>query len=177
MRKSSGKKKVPKRVLRLPDPDFAKGAVLNTLGSPESKRAYAFAIEDFVTWYCSEPRLASASRHLSGNPTYQCLAPSVAMPRDSRGWEGRVRIDVCLWRYTESAAVERKPAPFLRTEFNENSSKLFRQREDVYGVAAAGRVRLGSQADTEGSDRAATSRDGDVLASVDRIHHGPADDL
>lgn len=32
--------------------------VLNTLGSLESKRAYRFAMEDFVTWYCSEPRLA-----------------------------------------------------------------------------------------------------------------------
>jgi hypothetical protein len=39
-------------------PDFAKRAVLNTLGSPESKRAYEFAIDDFVAWYCSEPRLA-----------------------------------------------------------------------------------------------------------------------
>jgi site-specific recombinase XerD len=58
MKKSSRKKKTPKRVLRLPDLDYAKGAVLNTLGSPESKRAYQFAIEDFVIWYCSEPRLA-----------------------------------------------------------------------------------------------------------------------
>ena len=52
------KNKAPKRVLRLPDLDYAKGAVLNTLGSPESKRAYQFAINDFVIWYCSEPRLA-----------------------------------------------------------------------------------------------------------------------
>jgi len=52
------KNKAPKRVLRLPDLDYAKGAVLNTLGSPASKRAYRFAIEDFVIWYCSEPRLA-----------------------------------------------------------------------------------------------------------------------
>ena len=58
MRKSRRKRKTPKRVLRLPDLDFAKGAVLNTLGSPASKRAYEFAIDDFVTWYCSEPRLA-----------------------------------------------------------------------------------------------------------------------
>jgi len=58
MKKSSRKKKTPKRVLRLPDLDYAKRAVLNTLGSPESKRAYQFAIEDFVIWYCSEPRLA-----------------------------------------------------------------------------------------------------------------------
>lgn len=58
MKQSSRKKKIARRVLRLPDLDFAKRAVLNALGSPESKRAYEFAVGDFVTWYCSEPRLA-----------------------------------------------------------------------------------------------------------------------
>ena len=58
MKKSDKMKRTPKRVLRLPDLDYAKGAVLNTLGSPESKRAYQLAIDDFVIWYCSEPRLA-----------------------------------------------------------------------------------------------------------------------
>ena len=58
MKQSSRKKKVAKRVLRLPYLDLAKRSVLNTLGSPESKRAYDFAIDDFVGWYCSEPRLA-----------------------------------------------------------------------------------------------------------------------
>jgi site-specific recombinase XerD len=48
----------PKRVLRLPDLDHAKTAVLNTLGSPASERSYRFAIDDFIAWYCSEPRLA-----------------------------------------------------------------------------------------------------------------------
>lgn len=51
-------KQSPKRVLRLPDLDFAKSAVLNPLRSSESKRSYRFAIDDFVAWYCSEPRLA-----------------------------------------------------------------------------------------------------------------------
>ena len=51
-------KQSPKRVLRLPDLDFAKSAVLNTLRSPDSKRSYRFAIDDFVAWYCSEPRIA-----------------------------------------------------------------------------------------------------------------------
>ena len=51
-------KPAPKRVLRLPDLDFAKSAVLNTLRSSESKRSYRFAIDDFVAWYCSEPRLS-----------------------------------------------------------------------------------------------------------------------
>ena len=58
MNRSTSKKKIPKRVLRLPDLDFAKRSVLNTLGSPQSTRAYQFAIDDFVTWYCLEPRLA-----------------------------------------------------------------------------------------------------------------------
>ena len=58
MKKSCRKNKLAQRVLRLPDLDYAKGAVLNTLGSPESKRAYEFAIDDFVSRYCSEPRLA-----------------------------------------------------------------------------------------------------------------------
>ena len=48
----------PKRVLRLPDLDHSKTAVLNTLGSLESQRSYRFAIEDFIAWFCSEPRLA-----------------------------------------------------------------------------------------------------------------------
>jgi site-specific recombinase XerD len=48
----------PKRILRLPDLDHAKTAVLNTLGSPDSERSYRFAIDDFIAWYCSEPRLA-----------------------------------------------------------------------------------------------------------------------
>jgi site-specific recombinase XerD len=48
----------PKRILRLPDLDHAKTAVLNTVGSPESQRSCRFAIEDFIAWYCSEPRLA-----------------------------------------------------------------------------------------------------------------------
>ena len=58
MKRTARRKGAPRRVLRLPDLDYAKGAVLNTLGSPESKRADESAIDDFVTWYCSEPRLA-----------------------------------------------------------------------------------------------------------------------
>jgi len=52
------RRRSPKRVLCLPDLDFAKTAVLNTLSSSDSRRSYRFAIDDFVTWYCSEPRLA-----------------------------------------------------------------------------------------------------------------------
>jgi integrase len=51
-------RKAPKQVLRFPDLDHTKLAVLNTLGSLESQRSYRFAIDDFITWYCSEPRIA-----------------------------------------------------------------------------------------------------------------------
>src|SRR5258708_6971250 len=47
-----------RRVLRLPDLDHCKLAVLNSLGSPASRRVYDYAIDQFIAWYCSEPRLA-----------------------------------------------------------------------------------------------------------------------
>src|SRR5206468_9322449 len=48
----------PKAVLRLPDLDQAKSAVLNSLTSADAQRGYRHAIEEFVEWYCSEPRLS-----------------------------------------------------------------------------------------------------------------------
>jgi site-specific recombinase XerD len=58
MRKKNRKPIFRKIVLRLPDLDHAKNAVLNSLNSPNSRRNYKFAMEQFITWYCSEPRLA-----------------------------------------------------------------------------------------------------------------------
>jgi WD40-like Beta Propeller Repeat len=45
-------------VLRLPDLEHAKAAVLNSLTSLDAQRGYRHAIDEFVDWYCSEPRLA-----------------------------------------------------------------------------------------------------------------------
>ena len=53
-----GQRGSAKNVLRLPDLDHSKTSVLQSLGSVASKRTYAFAINDFIAWYCSEPRLA-----------------------------------------------------------------------------------------------------------------------
>jgi hypothetical protein len=47
-----------RRSLRLPDLDHCKSAVLNSLGLPASRRVYEYAIDQFIAWYCSEPRLA-----------------------------------------------------------------------------------------------------------------------
>ena len=47
-----------KTKLGLPDLEQAKSAVLASLPSPESQRSYRHAIDEFVLWYCSEPRLS-----------------------------------------------------------------------------------------------------------------------
>src|ERR1017187_10543900 len=52
------RKRTPKTVLRLPDLEQSKSAVLNSLASQSSRRSYDHAIREFIDWYCSEPRLA-----------------------------------------------------------------------------------------------------------------------
>jgi site-specific recombinase XerC len=85
-----GKKRIQpnyrRRTLRLPDLDHSKLAVLNSLGSPGSRRVYEFALNQFIAWYCSEPRLAFnrivvaryrmylESRRLAANTINQQLA-------------------------------------------------------------------------------------------------------
>ena len=56
--KRNTKRRSAKCTLRLPDLDHSKNSVLQSLGSAASKRTYGAAIEDFISWYCSEPRLA-----------------------------------------------------------------------------------------------------------------------
>jgi len=53
-----GLKSSPKQSLNLPDLDNAKSAVLNSLPSKESQRGYRHSIDEFINWYCSEPRLS-----------------------------------------------------------------------------------------------------------------------
>ena len=55
---TSRRRRTTKSVLRLLDLEHAKTAVLNTLTSPDAQRGYRHAIDEFVDWYCSEPRLA-----------------------------------------------------------------------------------------------------------------------
>ncbi|HXY08630.1 MAG TPA: tyrosine-type recombinase/integrase [Terriglobales bacterium] len=86
MSKQRSKPNYRRRVLRLPDLDHCKTAVLNSLGSPASRRVYEYAIDQFIAWYCSEPRLAFnrivvvryrmylESRHLAANTINQRLA-------------------------------------------------------------------------------------------------------
>jgi integrase len=54
----SKRKRAPKTVLKLPDLEQSRSAVLNSLTSRSSQRSYDHAIREFIDWYCSEPRLA-----------------------------------------------------------------------------------------------------------------------
>lgn len=57
-RQKSGKRSKPKTVLPLPDLEQSKTAVLNSLPAASSQESYGHAIDEFIGWYCSEPRLA-----------------------------------------------------------------------------------------------------------------------
>ena len=45
-------------ILRLPDLEQSKVAVLHSLASASSQESYGHAIGEFIGWHCSEPRLA-----------------------------------------------------------------------------------------------------------------------
>ncbi len=82
-RKSYSRRKgtTTKSVLRLLELEHAKAAVLNSLTSLDAQRGYRHAIDEFVDWYCSEPRLVSTELWccaigLISNPFNLHLAPS-----------------------------------------------------------------------------------------------------
>lgn len=57
------KRSNPRKSLRtdrptLPELDQTKRSVLNSLASLQSRRSYQCAMNEFIDWYCSEPRLA-----------------------------------------------------------------------------------------------------------------------
>src|ERR1017187_10347391 len=54
----STKRHKPKTILRFPDLEQSKNAVVNSLAAASSQESYGHAIDEFIGWYCSEPRLA-----------------------------------------------------------------------------------------------------------------------
>src|SRR5499425_268567 len=57
-RQNSLKRRRAKTTLRLPDLEQSKTAVLHSLAAISSQESYRHAIDEFIGWYCSEPRLA-----------------------------------------------------------------------------------------------------------------------
>jgi len=59
MRKTKRRQNARRKTkLGLPDLEQTKAAVIASLRSPESQRSYRHSIDEFVLWYCSEPRLS-----------------------------------------------------------------------------------------------------------------------
>ena len=56
-RKTSKRRKA-KTILRLPDLEQSKNVVLHSLAAATSQESYGHAIDEFIGWYYSEPRLA-----------------------------------------------------------------------------------------------------------------------
>src|SRR6266536_3481907 len=56
-RKTSKRSKA-KTMLPLADLEQSKNAVLDSLGAASSQESYGHAIDEFIGWYCSEPRLS-----------------------------------------------------------------------------------------------------------------------
>ena len=128
------------RVLRLPDLDHCRLAVLNSVGSPASRRVYEYAINQFIAWYCSEPRLALnrivvvryrmhlESRGLAANTINQQLA-AVSPPR-SRGRlrlaESRVSCGNQPSERGQAASVPLRQLVERRAEFRSAQTCLWR---------------------------------------------------
>ena len=58
VKEPSQKSANPTTSLVIPELEHTERAVLNALASVHSRRAYKHAIDRFIAWYCSEPRLA-----------------------------------------------------------------------------------------------------------------------
>jgi hypothetical protein len=85
------RKKLKRRTVRraksklgLPDLQHAKSAVLVSLRSPESQRSYRRSIEDFVCWYCSEPRLSFNKTVVTRYGILDCALVLGSQPRFER---------------------------------------------------------------------------------------------
>jgi hypothetical protein len=56
--KKTSKRSKAKTILQLADLEQSKNAVLHSLGAASSQESYGHAIDEFIGWYCSEPRLS-----------------------------------------------------------------------------------------------------------------------
>ncbi len=72
--------------LTIPELEQSKTAVLNTLASEHSRRSYVYAIERFITWYCSEPRLTFNRTAVLERLTLSAATINLHLSAISGGW-------------------------------------------------------------------------------------------
>ena len=76
--KRNAKGRAAKSVLRLPDLEVAKSAVLNSLSCPDAQRGYRLAIDEFVDWYVPSRGCLSAKPWSFGT---ECTwNPAISLP-------------------------------------------------------------------------------------------------
>ena len=84
-RQKIAKRPKAKTVLRLPDLEQSKNAVLNSLAAASSQESYGHAIDEFIGWYWSEPRLAF-NRTVSSDTASSWSRRILRPPQSMSGW-------------------------------------------------------------------------------------------
>ena len=113
MPKHRRKRRPPQRTLALPNLEQTKSAILNSLTSKSGQRTYDHAINEFVDWYCLEPRLASIVRlFFDTESTWNSAAllrqPSTCDWLQSGVWHTRQLIPACSVQDSPPAFAESK---------------------------------------------------------------------
>jgi len=104
-RRKTSKRSKARTMLRLADLEQSKNAVLHSLGAASSQESNGHAIDEFIGWYCSEPRLAfnrtvvlryrffleqknlAPSSGIAGiNPNQRCVATQCIDPLGQQGF-------------------------------------------------------------------------------------------
>ena len=80
----SRRKRIPRRVLALPDLEQTKAAVLNSLTSASGQRTYDHAIREFVAWYVRSRALRSTALSCSGI-AFTWNSAGMRLPRSTFG--------------------------------------------------------------------------------------------
>ena len=141
MRKRNKKATLPQDRPEAPRLDHAKSAVLNSLSSPHSRRNYKFAMEQFITWYCSEPRLALNRAVVLRFRLYLeslglAAGTSISALRQSGDWRMKLQIPACSVRNSllgfagskERSSSEPAPGIWLTREQLTSSGERRRRR-------------------------------------------------
>jgi hypothetical protein len=121
-RKAKGQ--AAKSVLRLPDLEVAKSAVLSRSIVPRCATGYRHAFDEFVDWYCSEPRL-------SFNKTVGHSLPDAPEAATSRPWDDQDQIQFLLGHglceRPKNIWVAPNASPEVQTTGSESSRQVDRR--------------------------------------------------
>ena len=91
------KRRIAKSILRFPDLEAAKSAILNSLSCPDAQRGYRHAIDEFLEGYCYEPRFSLS----------KTVVVRYRMHLESRKRTGRIHFEWVVGDTYKACAVDR----------------------------------------------------------------------